>query len=558
MREGDPPGPAYLVRRGRLEVLVDGVRVRELGPGAVIGDLALLTGSPRSASIRARRDAELLEISTEAFDALIDTDSAARRAVLHQLAHRLRTAGGVEASAPTAAAGDRRRRGFRVDHAGRCGGRAAVPDHADGDAQAGVDARTRRCRWPGTRREDAERIVFVRRFAGGRDADWRAFCLRQSDVVVLVVRDTDPPVRPPVAPATQPELVVVGEPPDSRRIAAWVEATDAWQATATASAADAARCCGRSPIVSPGARSVSSSPVAARGRSLTSACCSSWRRRAWSWTASPVRARARSSLRCTRKGDRPPRSRDALYAGFVRRSPFADWTIPVTALMKGLAAQAMMDEGFADEVIEALPRQLRVVSVDLAARKRHVHRRGPLARACSHRTAADRVPAAARRRRHVADRRWGARQPPVDLLLERPEGPVVAVNNLDGRWTSARRCSADRPAAGPDARRDADPDDDDLRRRRRAGRDRTRRAGGHTSHARRGELEYHQIDAMLEAGRAAARVLVEQVLSRVARVELWRQPGAAAEVVPEARPLNFDSGWLDGPRAICASLHKRR
>ncbi len=72
-------------------MLVDGVRVRELGPGAVIGDLALLTGSPRSASIRARRDAELLEISTEAFDALIDTDSAARRAVLHQLAHRLRT-----------------------------------------------------------------------------------------------------------------------------------------------------------------------------------------------------------------------------------------------------------------------------------------------------------------------------------------------------------------------------------------------------------------------------------------------------------------------------------
>ena len=36
--------------------------VRELGPGQVLGELALLTGEPRSATVRARRDTTLLEI----------------------------------------------------------------------------------------------------------------------------------------------------------------------------------------------------------------------------------------------------------------------------------------------------------------------------------------------------------------------------------------------------------------------------------------------------------------------------------------------------------------
>src|SRR5687768_17235410 len=60
IRQGDPADRLYLVRSGRLRVIVeeeDGLRtVRELGAGAAIGELALLTGAPRSATVLALRD----------------------------------------------------------------------------------------------------------------------------------------------------------------------------------------------------------------------------------------------------------------------------------------------------------------------------------------------------------------------------------------------------------------------------------------------------------------------------------------------------------------------
>ena len=82
------------MRRGRLEVEVDGRLVRELGPGAILGELALLTGEPRSASVRARRDSTVLEVPRDAFEDLLATDPTASRLVLTQVAEQLRTAGG--------------------------------------------------------------------------------------------------------------------------------------------------------------------------------------------------------------------------------------------------------------------------------------------------------------------------------------------------------------------------------------------------------------------------------------------------------------------------------
>jgi len=93
IRAGDPAGSAYVVRQGRLEVEVDGRLVRELGPGAILGELALLTGEQRSAGIRARRDSTVLELPRDAFDDLLATDATASRLVLTQVAQQLRTAG---------------------------------------------------------------------------------------------------------------------------------------------------------------------------------------------------------------------------------------------------------------------------------------------------------------------------------------------------------------------------------------------------------------------------------------------------------------------------------
>ena len=51
--QGDPGHELYLLFDGLLAVEIDGVTVTELGPGAVVGELALLEGGRRTATLRA-------------------------------------------------------------------------------------------------------------------------------------------------------------------------------------------------------------------------------------------------------------------------------------------------------------------------------------------------------------------------------------------------------------------------------------------------------------------------------------------------------------------------
>ena len=98
---GDAADRLYVVRTGRLRVLVeseDGPRiVRELGPGDVLGELALLTGSPRSASAQAVRDSDLLSLEAARFDALLADDPGFSRALLREIAGQLQVSGGLTA-----------------------------------------------------------------------------------------------------------------------------------------------------------------------------------------------------------------------------------------------------------------------------------------------------------------------------------------------------------------------------------------------------------------------------------------------------------------------------
>jgi CRP-like cAMP-binding protein len=52
-REGEPSDALLFVGMGRLEVLVDGLRVDEIPPGEVVGEIGLLDHGPRTATLRA-------------------------------------------------------------------------------------------------------------------------------------------------------------------------------------------------------------------------------------------------------------------------------------------------------------------------------------------------------------------------------------------------------------------------------------------------------------------------------------------------------------------------
>ncbi|MGH7887760.1 MAG: patatin-like phospholipase family protein, partial [Candidatus Binatia bacterium] len=94
-RAGDVGDSMYVVLSGRLRVSVDrgnGVDevVREMARGESLGELALLTGESRSATIRAIRDTELAMLSRSAFEHAIKSDPTLIRQIAVQLAARQR------------------------------------------------------------------------------------------------------------------------------------------------------------------------------------------------------------------------------------------------------------------------------------------------------------------------------------------------------------------------------------------------------------------------------------------------------------------------------------
>ncbi len=94
-RQGDQGDRLFVVKSGILEVLAvpgDGaepVPVAYLGTGEVIGELALITGSPRSATVRSPDQAELFSLDKAVFRDLMDQLPAFSRNLCTVLARRL-------------------------------------------------------------------------------------------------------------------------------------------------------------------------------------------------------------------------------------------------------------------------------------------------------------------------------------------------------------------------------------------------------------------------------------------------------------------------------------
>jgi protease PrsW len=72
MREGDRAEYFYMVRSGRLEVLRDRRRARQLASGDYVGESAVILGRRRSATVRAREESELLALRGSTFKELVD------------------------------------------------------------------------------------------------------------------------------------------------------------------------------------------------------------------------------------------------------------------------------------------------------------------------------------------------------------------------------------------------------------------------------------------------------------------------------------------------------
>ena len=89
MAQGDPAADLYIVLAGRLRAFVDGQPRRDISRGEVVGELALLSSQPRTATVRAVRDSHLLHLPAQAFHDLVDRQPAVLRSVTHLVVDRL-------------------------------------------------------------------------------------------------------------------------------------------------------------------------------------------------------------------------------------------------------------------------------------------------------------------------------------------------------------------------------------------------------------------------------------------------------------------------------------
>ena len=97
---GDPCNGCYQVVEGLLKVTLDLPTGRErilaiLGPGALVGELSVIDGTPRSACVTAIRPAKLRFISRTAFDEFGRAHPEIYRTIAGVLARRLRDINGA-------------------------------------------------------------------------------------------------------------------------------------------------------------------------------------------------------------------------------------------------------------------------------------------------------------------------------------------------------------------------------------------------------------------------------------------------------------------------------
>jgi potassium efflux system protein len=94
IREGEDGDTFYIIRRGVVDVTANGadgkpIHLNELTRPAFFGEMALMTGETRNATIRARTDVELLEMSRDGFTELFKTHPEAAAQMSEIIAARL-------------------------------------------------------------------------------------------------------------------------------------------------------------------------------------------------------------------------------------------------------------------------------------------------------------------------------------------------------------------------------------------------------------------------------------------------------------------------------------
>ncbi|HWF25715.1 MAG TPA: DHA2 family efflux MFS transporter permease subunit [Solirubrobacteraceae bacterium] len=519
-RQGEDGDCLYLVRSGRLEAISDddeGARsVALIERGAVVGELAVLARSTRSASVLALRDCELLKITADDFTALMAASAPLATALARTLS--------VHVQADTSAPPSRRPVPTTIalvpldddlpltEIAEALGGAlsqwgevARLEDQGVGrrieDPLAEFAPLVDRCE------EESDHVLLITG-RPDRPSRWTEFSLARADRILAVTAGGPAPKSlTDLATLRGCEVVGYGVAPGSGALSEWTAAVqpvavhrlDRGGGLAPSAALAARRLAGRSVGVvlsGGGARAfahlgvleelsaggvqidriggvsmgafIGAQFAAGRGIDEIDACC---------------------------------------YEEWVRRNPINDYTIPRRALIRGEKGVAMVRRVFGEVAIEELPRPFYAASADLRRSELVVHRYGSLAELV---LASISLPILAPPRIHDGRALIDGSlldNLPVAPMADTGEGPVIAVDVKTRTKSGSRpRRSSSPPPLGETVARVLQL----------ATTNTTDAAARHADFVIRvgvegvGLLEFHQIDVAREAGRVAGREALEQ------------------------------------------------
>jgi CRP/FNR family cyclic AMP-dependent transcriptional regulator len=96
--EGEPGAGLFVIDRGTADVSIGGRRVNRLKEGDFFGEMALLDGGPRTATVTATSDVRLFALTEWVFRGLLQQHPSIALRTLEAMAGRLRNAGKTPAS----------------------------------------------------------------------------------------------------------------------------------------------------------------------------------------------------------------------------------------------------------------------------------------------------------------------------------------------------------------------------------------------------------------------------------------------------------------------------
>jgi CRP/FNR family cyclic AMP-dependent transcriptional regulator len=89
-REGEPGWEFFVIAEGKAKATKRGRKVASFGRGSFFGEMSLLDQGPRSATVTAETDMQLLVLDSRRFSALVEDHPSVSRKLLRGMAERLR------------------------------------------------------------------------------------------------------------------------------------------------------------------------------------------------------------------------------------------------------------------------------------------------------------------------------------------------------------------------------------------------------------------------------------------------------------------------------------